>query len=655
MSHCGGGGSGEIRERLPTENCMAHEDKYCLTSTPPGLLRVKIKSKSEIGLELEDRMSKDFSLEECKELFASAPLDAAYTFQMPEPEKPGKSAKATKKKPKMTLPGQHLDIFPPTMPADWVPPLADEPVGDLLPPVYMFGWRYDPETFDKRYPGMEERSRFFFGRVIIDRFYAEHRGVEPPALDADNLVPDEYVVYMGTNFLEVSRRCAEDQYRVKLIQSFVGETDEPMWYRRTLDELKATFAAADEAAKASARETRASGQASKNAPQGRKSLKDYPQTFPRHELPPLAKRPSAKDTFAPLYRLGWMYTLREYVERIMKGNPYADRVTSFEKNVQDPFEAKYPKMWLPNFTLCYGSNHVIVYITTNLDERTRAMAQDQKLVDAAKDILGQDEDPPRKLRRGERLDLYPATLPRGQPPPLTSDVIADSASTPTNPPAPLPHFPPTYFLGWLYQEDDFYERFANKDDEDAWDIYEGFKEMVTGPSRARYPGISVPNFDIEDESKECIVYISYNLEERSLLEAQDQVLIDAAKDILQETREPMCKLEAFPNMWPPMYVLGWSYTPEEFEARLGPGDPMEVYKERIRRPFQAKFEGANVSSPNLHTTSGPCIVSVGSNSSVRSLGKAKQENSIEATKALLGETAEPEWIRIPLAEMVGLF
>ena len=41
-----------------------------------------------------------------------------------------------------------------------------------------------------------------------------------------------------------------------------------------------------------------------------------------------------------------MYTLREFVERIMKGDPYASRVTSFEKNVQDPFEEKYPKMWL---------------------------------------------------------------------------------------------------------------------------------------------------------------------------------------------------------------------------------------------------------------------------------------------------------------------
>ncbi|KAL1689527.1 hypothetical protein GGG16DRAFT_115006 [Schizophyllum commune] len=161
----------------------------------------------------------------------------------------------------------------------------------------------------------------------------------------------------------------------------------------TLDELKNIFAAADEVTKASALETKASGQASKNPSQGRKSLKDYPQTYPRHELPPLAKLPSAKDTFAPLYRLGWMYTLREFVERIMKGDPYANRVTSFEKNVQDPFEEKYPKMWLPNFTLCDTSNHVIVYITVNIDEWSRANAQDQKLVDAAKDILGQDEDP----------------------------------------------------------------------------------------------------------------------------------------------------------------------------------------------------------------------------------------------------------------------
>ena len=47
----------------------------------------------------------------------------------------------------------------------------------------------------------------------------------------------------------------------------------------------------------------------------------------------------------------------------------------------------------PNFTLCDTSNHVIVYITVNIDEWSRANAQDQKLVDAAKDILGLDEDP----------------------------------------------------------------------------------------------------------------------------------------------------------------------------------------------------------------------------------------------------------------------
>ena len=34
-----------------------------------------------------------------------------------------------------------------------------------------------------------------------------------------------------------------------------------------------------------------------------------------------------------------------------------------------------------------------MYITVNIDEWSRANAQDQKLVDAAKDILGQDEDP----------------------------------------------------------------------------------------------------------------------------------------------------------------------------------------------------------------------------------------------------------------------
>ncbi|KAI5833896.1 hypothetical protein K523DRAFT_341558 [Schizophyllum commune Tattone D] len=571
-------------------------------------------------------MSREFSLEECRDLFASAPLDAAYTFQMHEPDKA---------RPRRMMPGQHLDIFPPTMPADWLPPLADEPEGNLLPPVYMFGWLYCRETFRERFPNIKGNARLSFNKVVIKRFYERHRGVTPPDLYA-RLVRDEYMVYLGSNFLEATRHCAEDRDRVQLIQSFIGETNEPIWYRRTLDELKNIFAAADKVTKASALATKASGQASKSlASQGRKSLKDYPQTYPRHELPPLAKRPSAKDTFAPLYRLGWMYTLREFVERIMKGDPFANRVTTFEKNVQDPFEEKYPKMWLPNFTLCDTSNHVIVYITVNIDEWSRANAQDQKLVDAAKDILGQDEDP-----------------------------------RPHNdaPPAPTSHLPPTYSLGWLYQEDEFYERFANEDDGDAWDICGGWKEVVTRPYRARnwwmrrdapangiehaLTDLRTPDFDIEDESNESIVYIAYSLKARSRVRPQDQALADAAKDVLEEAREPRWYRR---NMWPPMYMLGWSYTPEEFEARLGQGDPMNVFKERIRRPFQAKFQGANVSSPSLDTTSGPCIVSVGSNSSMRSLARAHQENSIETTKALLGETAEPEWIRVPLAEMAGLF
>ncbi|KAL1730187.1 hypothetical protein EV714DRAFT_211445, partial [Schizophyllum commune] len=502
----------------------------CLTPTPPGLLHVAIKGILVCFLTAIATLVDVFRLEECRDLFASAPLDATYTFPMHEPDKA---------RPRRIMPGQHLDTFPPTMPADWLPPLADEPEGNLLPPVYMFGWLYCRDTFRARFPDIKGNARLSFTEVVIKRFYEEHRGVTPPDLNA-RLVRDEYMVYLGSNFLEATRHCAEDRDRVKLIQSFIGETNEPIWYRRTLDELKNIFAAADEVTKASALETKASGQASKNPSQGRKSLKDYPQTYPRHELPPLAKLPSAKDTFAPLYRLGWMYTLREFVERIMQGDPYANRVTSFEKNVQYPFEEKYPKMWLPNFTLCDTSNHVIVYITVNIDEWSRANAQDQKLVDAAKDILGQDEDPPnlKKLRRGQRLDLYPATLPRGQPPPLTSEVVLDNTQTVDNPPSPTSHFPPTYFLGWLYHKDDFYARFANKDDEDAWDIYEGFKEVVTRPFRDKYPGMSVPDFDIEDESKECIVYIAYNLEARSRAGAQDQALVDAAKDILEEAREP---------------------------------------------------------------------------------------------------------------------
>lgn len=75
----------------------------------------------------------------------------------------------------------------------------------------------------------------------------------------------------------------------------------------------------------------------------------------------------------------------------------------------------------------------------------------------------------------------------GQPSPLTSDVIANNVHelsvestrqvhthnlvevfsdnphelTTDAPPAPTSYLPPTYFLGWLYQKDDFYASFAN--------------------------------------------------------------------------------------------------------------------------------------------------------------------------------------------------
>ena len=49
-------------------------------------------------------------------------------------------------------------------------------------------------------------------------------------MDADDLVPDEYVVFIATNILEVSLRSSQD--RAEIIQSFLGETDEPLWYRR---------------------------------------------------------------------------------------------------------------------------------------------------------------------------------------------------------------------------------------------------------------------------------------------------------------------------------------------------------------------------------------------------------------------------------------
>ncbi|KAL1678343.1 hypothetical protein EV122DRAFT_290416 [Schizophyllum commune] len=157
---------------------------------------------------------------------------------------------------------------------------------------------------------------------------------------------------------------------------------------RSFDELKSIFAAAERAIKTPA--PTASGQAPKNVSQG-KQEKAPPKTLPREELPPLSV-PLTKNTFTPMYRLGWMYTLREFIDRIMKTEDIS-RTSAFEINVQTPFRAKYPHLPLPAFTLNGLSRSVIVYIATNVSEYSRARGLKQQLVDAAKDILGQDEDP----------------------------------------------------------------------------------------------------------------------------------------------------------------------------------------------------------------------------------------------------------------------
>ncbi|KAL1670165.1 hypothetical protein GGF50DRAFT_84896 [Schizophyllum commune] len=165
-------------------------------------------------------MEKPSSVEECKTtIFASAtPLPAAPDTSEPiTPRKPSK--------PKIVLPGEHLEIFPPTLPADTSPPLASEPVGDLLPPAYMFGWHYTNEAFRERYMG---GGRSF--EEDMKRFAKEHQGVKPPALDAAYVITNDFMIYLGTNLFEWARHCAEDRERVEVIRDFLGE-DEPTWHR----------------------------------------------------------------------------------------------------------------------------------------------------------------------------------------------------------------------------------------------------------------------------------------------------------------------------------------------------------------------------------------------------------------------------------------
>ncbi|KAI4518429.1 hypothetical protein K525DRAFT_208541, partial [Schizophyllum commune Loenen D] len=133
--------------------------------------------------------------------------------------------------PRLVMPGQHLDIFPATLPADALPPLQSKPVDGLFPPIYMFGWRYDENAYVKRYAGTsQDPSRRSFRSDYVDRFYREH----PAAVTLTTRTrPDEYVVFIATNLLEISLRSSQDRTRCEVIQSFLGETDEPLWYRRT--------------------------------------------------------------------------------------------------------------------------------------------------------------------------------------------------------------------------------------------------------------------------------------------------------------------------------------------------------------------------------------------------------------------------------------
>ncbi|KAL1712876.1 hypothetical protein EV715DRAFT_171292, partial [Schizophyllum commune] len=44
------------------------------------------------------------------------------------------------------------------------------------------------------------------------------------------------------------------------------------------------------------------------------------------------------------------------------------------------------------------------------------------------------------------------------------------------------------------------------------------------------------------------------------------------------------------GLQPPMYILGWDYTLQEFEERFGESDePTIIFKERIKRPFYEKY------------------------------------------------------------------
>ncbi|KAL1662311.1 hypothetical protein GGF50DRAFT_117102 [Schizophyllum commune] len=136
------------------------------------------------------------------------------------------------------------------------------------------------------------------------------------------------------------------------------------------------------------------------------------------------------------------------------------------------------------------------------------------------DIYRQAKPPAAKVKRGERLDLFPARLAYDCVPPLRSAEVHGL-------------LPPMYILGWHYTMDGFAEHVGQGD---ALNVFEA---RVLGPFYEKYKdGLPGPSLDSRSTDDYCIVFIASNTFASELdLRAKERV-IEGVKDILREKRNP---------------------------------------------------------------------------------------------------------------------
>lgn len=134
-------------------------------------------------------------------------------------------------------------------------------------------------------------------------------------------------------------------------------------------------------------------------------------------------------------------------------------------------------------------------------------------------LYAQAAPKPRRVRRGERFDLFPRVLPMHVCPPELSASVQGLS-------------PPAYKLAWRYRTDDFHAKFCKE-----FGVFTGFQEYILDRFLAKYPGECAPAFDLDTEF--CFIFIRTNGYKRITIEDIDLDMVEKVKDVLEEHDQPM--------------------------------------------------------------------------------------------------------------------